>query len=129
MRALQRILLIAACIFAVLAIAVVVFVVALTSKPQEQVQSSTMDPNGKLELREQENGEIHLSWPAGTNADGYLIEILQEDTILHSLYASGETSCSIPQLPQDKPVTIRINTLWATHDADKEGMRLGENAL
>ena len=131
MRALQRTLLIAACVFAVLAVAAVVVILTLTSQPSLPANSSTMDPNGKLELWEQDNGTVRLSWPAGTNADGYLIEVLQKEKnhTLYTFYASGETSYILPELPQDQSVTIRINSVSVEQNGEEEGMRLGENAL
>ena len=102
MRITQKILIIAVCLFAVLAIATVVAVFVLTSGDQWAPGYSTMDPKGRIELREQENGSLLVSWPAGTKADGYLIEVLQEgkENPLYSFYSDGKTSYTIPVLPR-----------------------------
>jgi len=131
MRTSQKILIAAVCVFAVLAIAAVAAVFVLTSADQGAPGYSTMDPKGRLELQEQENGSLLLSWPAGTKADGYLIEVLQKgkENPLYSFYSDGKTSYAIPALPQDQAVTIRVNSVSVYQDGEEEGMRLGENAL
>ena len=74
----QKVLLIVACLLALLAMAAVVAVLLLPGNDPYAQARSTMDPNGNLQLREQANGTLLLSWPAGENADGYLVEILDE---------------------------------------------------
>ena len=127
----QRILAVIAGFFALLAVAAVAAVLMLPKGDPYQQAQSTMDPNGNLELQDQENGRVLLSWPEGENADGYLVEILNADTkeAIHSAYAEGKTSCSVPQFPHNQKITIRINSVGVYEDEEGEGMRLGDLPL
>lgn len=118
-------------VFALLALVAVVAVMMLPKNDPYQQAQSTMDPNGNLELRDQENGRVLLSWPKGENADGYLVEILNADTgeAIHSAYAEGKTNCSVPLFPQNQKVTVRISSIGVYEDDEGEGMRLGDVPL
>lgn len=40
--------------------------------------ANSMDPDSTLVLRSQEDGGLLVSWPAGINADRYLVEVLRQ---------------------------------------------------
>lgn len=127
----QKVLLIVACLLALLAMAAVVAVLLLPGNDPYAQARSTMDPNGNLQLREQANGTLLLSWPAGENADGYLVEILDDTTQenITTLYADGVNSCILSKLPQDQKVTVRINSIGVYQSEEGEAMRLGDAPL
>ncbi|MBQ3543044.1 MAG: D-alanyl-D-alanine carboxypeptidase family protein [Oscillospiraceae bacterium] len=131
MKGKQRAVLLIACILALLTLAAVVAVLVLQSGTPYQQARNTMDPKGKLQLQDQENGWVLLSWPEGKNADGYLVEVLNTDTqeSIHTAYAEGKTSCTVPQLPPNQKVTIRINSIGVYMDEGEEGMRIGDVPL
>ena len=131
MKGKQRVVLLIACFFAMLALAAVIAVLVIQSGDPYQQARSTMDPKGKLQLQDQENGYVQLSWPEGKNADSYLVEVFHADTQepIHTAYAEGKPICSVPQLPQNQKVTIRINSIGVYVDEEGEGMRIGDVPL
>lgn len=98
--------------------------------PQLQPQKEAgcaMDPAGSIEMQDLENGYVLLSWPAGENADSYLVEIRDgAGTTLHSAYAEGKTSCVIPAFSQEEALTVCIHAIRVY---SAEDMRMGETAL
>ena len=131
MGAKQKLLITAVCFFALLAMAAVAAVLMLTNNDPYAKARSTMDPEGNLELREQNNGTVQLSWPVAENADGYLVEILDSKSLenITTLYADGVNSCILSKLPQDKRVTVRINSIGVYQTEEGEAMRLGDVPL
>ncbi len=127
----QTVQIVVACFVALLAITAVVLVMLRPNDDPYEQARSTMDPEGILELREQANGTLQLSWPAGENADGYLVEILDVATQenISTLYADGVNSCILSKLPQEQKVTVRINSIGVYQSEEGEAMRLGDTPL
>jgi len=127
----QRILALSAGLVALLAITAVVAVLVLRQGNTFEAAWNTMDPNGSLVLQDQDNGRVLISWPAGQNADNYLVQIIYTDRegSIYSGFAEGRNSCSVPKLPAHEKITIRIISICEYEEDGELIMRPGEKSL
>lgn len=71
---------------------------------------NTMNPEAVLTVAAQNDGVLQVSWPAGENADRYTLEVLETDgTLLHTETVT-ECAASLPELPDDRELVVRINS-------------------
>lgn len=78
------------------------------SRPYAQAANTMSD--GLATLQYQPDGSVLLSWPAGENAQGYRVRILESsETELFSVL-SDQTEYLLTSLPQDREVEIRIES-------------------
>lgn len=104
-------------------------------EPLAQAEN-TMPEGGTMELRQLAPGMTQLTWPAGTNAEGYMLEILRplpggENQVLVRSFLDGENSCILPRFPRETPVTIRISSLhhYRYPFEEEARTRFGERSL
>lgn len=101
---------------------------------------SAMPENSTLTLKAGEDGTLLLKWPAGKNADFYLVDVLppaedldgdgepEEPEPLFSAWVEGEKSCELPALA-DTLCSIRIRCGRWYGVPGQQYYRMGENYL
>lgn len=77
-------------------------------KPYRMAENS-MPATPDFLLQAQEDGTVAISWCEGNNAGGYIIEVLDGETVLHCADVGTATSHTLPSLP-DKALTIRVSS-------------------
>ena len=111
--------LIGSLIFLVVVAGVTAFILLGYVRPYRMAEN-TMPERGEMVLYQQENGTILITWPAGRNADGYVIEVLRPTQvpadssetqppadILYRANAGDSTEHVLPPLNPEE-LTIRI---------------------
>lgn len=68
---------------------------------------NTMPQEGQLCLTATEDGNPVLSWPEGVHQDRYLVQVLEEGAVLWQDWCT-DASCGLPDLPEDRPLEIRV---------------------
>lgn len=82
---------------------------------------SAMDPNGNLTIVTEADGTVQVQWPAGENAAAYRLQVLEKDgSVLHSV-DSAACSASLPQLPADRELVLRVSSLGSYGSKLREG--------
>ena len=66
-----------------------------------------MPDDGTMVLYRDDSGRLTLSWPNGFHQDRYLVQFLQDDTVIQEVWTQAE-QLVLPQLPQSELLTIRI---------------------
>ena len=91
---------------------------------------STMPENGNMVLVQDDSGTLTLSWPKGFHHDRYLVQFLQNDTVIHEEWVREEQMV-LPQLPQTELLTIRIRTArgYQIPFVKREQLRMGTGTL
>ena len=90
---------------------------------------SAMDPNGVLTILTGEDGTLQLQWPQGENADGYKLQVLEQDgKELHSVYTESCTA-ELPQLPHDRDLLIRVTSVCNYGEKSRAGKETLEVTL
>ena len=84
---------------------------------------NTMDPEGLLHVLSREDGSLQLQWPEGSNAGAYSVQILDADG--KELYACTSSVCKaeLPQLPEDRELTVRITSVRAYGGKIRKGSK------
>lgn len=97
---------------------------------------SSMPEDGVLAVRQQEDDSLLLFWPEDGKADRYLVEILQpsgtEDQpaeVIWSMVSPGGQALLLPELPRDRELTFRVNSVVNYTVFGQEKQRLGNHAL
>jgi len=82
-----------------------------------------MPVDGILELQEEDDGALRLQWPEGSNADSYTLQVLDPQTgfELFALTTRTERSYILPELPKDRPLTVRISCAADYRDTQRPG--------
>ena len=95
---------------------------------------STM-PEGSFALQQTASGLV-LSWPEGSGADFYRLEILEEATgaeeapvCLYTVDTKAHENLLLPELPDDRPLTIRVNSMVNYKVFGNEKLRVGNAPL
>lgn len=114
------------------AIAVAVFGFVL---PYQNARNS-MPSNGELLIQQQADGLLVLSWPEADRADYYCIELLlpasdaeSEPELVYKDFAYDGTSCSLPELPQDRELILRVRSVVEYRTLVDNRIRFGETSL
>jgi len=99
--------------------------------PYRDAESAMSD--GMLEVQQQEDGTLRLTWPQAQKKDHYLIRIFEKtgetaSTVYMEEYLE-ENSCVLPQLPDDRELTVSICTVVDYKLLWREEQRLSENVL
>lgn len=96
---------------AVLVLAVVGIVIALTQLLTGQMTKNGMPSDSILYLYEQEDGTTRMEWSAGINADNYSVEVTRfgEKEVLYS-HTTTKRSCTLPAMPAGERLTIRVRS-------------------
>ena len=68
---------------------------------------NTMDPAGIVTITQQDDDSLTVQWPVAVNADSYVLQVLQGETVLFES-AVTEPQCTLPQLPPKETYTLRI---------------------
>ena len=68
---------------------------------------SAMPDNGVMELVQDDSGELTLSWPKGFNQDRYLVQLLQNGSVIQEAWTLEEQMV-LPQFSQSESLTIRV---------------------
>lgn len=129
----------------ILALTVIVFLLAVTAallwffgyEKVFQEAWNTMPPSGSLQLTQQPDGTVLLQWPQGAGADYYGItvwegaipEAEEEAQPLYSAEITDALQCTLPALPQDKDLTIRVQSFAWYKTLTSQKARPGERAL
>lgn len=101
-------------------------------------QAANAMPGGQLQLQALDDGKISLTWPAGENAQGYLIRVLEpsagtefEGNVLFSLPVENDTQCVLEGIPLDREVEIRVDSYRDYRVLFSEGSRrrMGDNGI
>ena len=82
-----------------------------------------------LILQEQEDGTLFLQWPEAKHADRYQIEILTDGEVLYREFSDRASGFSLPELPEDRQLTLRVQALADYKTLLGEGVRYSDNAL
>lgn len=90
--------------------------------------------SGQLSMEQQADGGWVLSWPAGEKADTYRIELFsltqgQEPELLYREFTEGETSLSLPRLPEDQELAIQVTPGVKIRSLLGEDYRYSEESL
>lgn len=104
---------------------------ALFVLPYTQAACS-MPPNGELTLHQQTDGSVIVSWPTGRNVEQYRLEIVQtaDNSVIYRSAFQSQTSHTLPSLPSDQELTIRVSCLNTYNSLLGSGqLRLGDEAL
>ncbi len=86
---------------------------------------------GDVIIREQENGQLIMSWPATENADIYEVQFFSPGQKA-PVYQQQVTSCQdllLPQLPQGQTLTLRIRTGVYYEDLKGQHTRYSSNTI
>ena len=95
----------------VLVLAVVGIVVAVNQLLAGQMTQNGMPADGVIYLYEQENGTTRMEWSAGINADNYTVEVTSfEGKEILFTETTTKRSCTLPALPADERLTIRVRS-------------------
>lgn len=70
---------------------------------------NTMDAAGIVTITQQDDETLTVQWPAGVNADSYMLQVLQGETVLFET-AVTEPQCTLPQLPPKETYTLTIRS-------------------
>ena len=93
---------------------------------------STMT-QGRVELRELQNGSLQLTWPKAEKQDRYLLEIREKgDPATAHIYFrvyTTENTWKLPPLPTDVELTLSIRTVVDYDQLWLEKERVSENEL
>lgn len=91
---------------------------------------SAMPGDGTMMLVQDDSGILTLSWPKGFNQDRYLVQFLQDDTVIREVWTQEE-QLVLPPLPQSELLTIRILTARGYHIpfVKEERLRMGTGSL
>jgi D-alanyl-D-alanine dipeptidase len=89
----------------------------------------SMPADGALQLTQEEDGAVRLSWPASAEADSYLTEVISlaegagDEPLFFTVCA--DTACILPSsLPEDVPVALRVYARRTRRIAGREEERL-----
>lgn len=95
----------------VLVLAVVGIVVAVNQLVAGQMTQNGMPADGVIYLYEKEDGTTRMEWSAGINADNYTIEVTRfGDKEVLFTETTTKRSCTLPKLPADERLTIRVRS-------------------
>lgn len=91
---------------------------------------STMPEDGTMMLVRDAEGNLTLSWPQGSHHDRYLVQFLRDGDVVHEVWTTEE-QIDVPQLPQIKPITIRVQSArgYYTRFSKTEKLRMGTGQL
>ena len=116
----QTRLLIVLCILALTVLSAVLAVGILV--PYSEAKSA-MNPEGTLTILTCDDGTLQVQWPEGENASGYQLQVLELDgSVLHSVYVD-ECTASIPQLPADRELVMRVSSVQNYGSKLREGKK------
>lgn len=97
---------------------------------------SSMPQDGTVTIIQGEDGDIHLTWPESDTADAYLVEViipgqgpLAQAQVLYARYVEDGTSCVLPKIQSEDPLTVRIRSAVNYVFLEQERIRLGSNVL
>lgn len=79
-----------------------------------------------------EGGSSRLSWTGADHADGYRVEILDDERHGRQIVFKQEvteTECELPVMPRDREFTVRINSFVKYFIGEEENIRYGDQAL
>ena len=98
-------------------------------KPYRDAHSA-MPEDGTMVLVQDASGSLTLTWPKGSRQDCYLVQFLQDDTVIQEVWTQDE-QLVLPQLPQSEPLTIRILSArgYRTPFTKEEQLRMGTGGL
>ena len=68
---------------------------------------NSIDTAAVVTITQQEDDSLTVQWPVGVNADSYVLQVLQDGTVLFES-AVTETQCTLPQLPAKETYELRI---------------------
>lgn len=91
---------------------------------------NTMPESGEMTLTRQPEGTLTLSWPEGTHQDRYLLQVLDGEAVLFEDWFT-EPGCTLPRLPEDKQLQLRVSTArgYRFPFLKEERLRMGETDL
>lgn len=101
------------------------YLLAQASIPQQQT----------LILRANADGTMMLSWNGSEDADDYYVEVFDPATEngqqnpVFAQYSGGETTLSLPRLPDDRELTIRVSAAMTYTSYGQKRTRLSHNCL
>lgn len=129
----------------IIALTVIVFLLAITAallwffgyEKAFQEAWNTMPPSDKLQLTQQADGTVLLQWPQGAGTDYYGITVWEgaipeeeeEAQPLYSAEVTDKLECTLPALPADKNLTIRVQSFAWYKTLTSQKARPGETAL
>lgn len=94
----------------------------------------SMPADGVLQLAQEADGTVRMSWPASAEADSYLAEVISlaegagEEPLFSAVCA--DTACILPSsLPEDVPVALRVYARSTRQIAGREEERLCADPL
>ena len=84
---------------------------------------NSMPADGILELQEEADGALRLQWPEGSNTDSYTLQVLDPETgaELYAMTTRTERSCLLPELPADRPLTVRVSSAADYRNTQRPG--------
>lgn len=120
--------------FVIVALAGVCFLL-----PYLRAQSS-MPENQNMTITENEDGSLRLDFPAANQASFYTVDIFepvlpapegeeQPDPVMLFSQQVLQTSCMLPELPNDRELTIRVTPAVEYGTPVDQEIRYGENSL
>ncbi|MBQ7415768.1 MAG: D-alanyl-D-alanine carboxypeptidase family protein [Oscillospiraceae bacterium] len=91
---------------------------------------NTMPKDGTMMLVQDTSGSLTLSWPEGFRQDRYLVQFLQNDTVIQEVWTQSE-QLVLPELPKSELLTIRVLSArgYRTPFAKEEQIRMGTESL
>lgn len=91
---------------------------------------NTMPQQGEMVLQWSDDETAVLSWSGGVHQDRYLLQILDGQTVLHEDWYK-EPFCTLPRLPQDRDLTLRVSSARGYRFAlfKEERIRMGDTDL
>ncbi len=95
-------------IFLTVVAGICAFVLLGYVRPYRMAENS-MPATPSMELAAQPDGSIAIHWCEGSNAGGYILEVLDGETVVHSADVGSATQSTLPALP-DKELTIRVSS-------------------
>ncbi len=83
---------------------------------------NTMPQDGIMLLQEQEDGSLLLTWPEGSNADSYTLDVLTAQGQSLYAYTTTQCSCVLPSsLPTDTELTLQVASSAQWRDRTRPG--------
>ena len=66
---------------------------------------------------------MRLQWPEGSNTDSYTLQVLDPETgaELYAMTTRTERSCLLPELPADRPLTVRVSSAADYRNTQRPG--------
>ena len=99
-------------------------------------QAQTAMPEGHMEVRRLETGELQLSWPEAEKADSYCVELLipaaseeEEPELIYQDVVQGTSTNLLALLEDDEVRILRVNTMKNYNTWFDQRIRYGKTAL